>query len=126
MSTRATYEIDGHTFYIHHDGYPDGAAMYFHNALRWPEVAEERAPNANFADDFMRANPRAELTPSHDAHADTEFRYTVWTQGDRRFGPSALYIRCESVGLHGENPRTIYEGTLDEFIAQNPSLIDSA
>lgn len=126
MSTRATYEIDGFTFYIHHDGYPEGAAMYFNNALKWPQQAEERAPNASFADDFMRANPRAELTESHDAHADTEFRYTVWTEGDFRFGPRTIYVRCESVRFMGENPRTIYEGTLDEFIVQNPRLIDAA
>lgn len=90
MSTRATYKIDGTTFYIHHDGYPEGAAEYFKNALEWPDRAPERAPNATFADDFIRANLCAELTPGHDAHGDTEYRYTVTTAGDFRFGPAKM------------------------------------
>lgn len=33
MSTRATYRINGSTFYIHHDGYPEYAVEYFKAAL---------------------------------------------------------------------------------------------
>lgn len=69
MSTRATYQIDGHTFYIHSDGYPEGAAFYFGRAVLF---AGERG---GFAETFLRANGRAEFTKGHDHHGDTEYRY---------------------------------------------------
>src|SRR5436190_1789834 len=82
MSTRATYQFTGarsrglnHSFptitvYIHHDGYPEGAAHYFWNAHHGERgsLPVER---------FLFANDRAEITESHEAHGDTEFRYTV-------------------------------------------------
>lgn len=78
MSTRATYHIKpayqhdlAATFYIHHDGYPAGAAHYFAQMLNldnerggWPCM-------------FLRANDGAELTDSHKAHGDTEYRYDL-------------------------------------------------
>lgn len=112
MSTRATYKIDFTTFYIHHDGYPEGAAEYFEAALKFRDTCDiDRAPNASFADDFMRANDRAELTESHDAHGDTEYRYTVTTAGDFRFGPCQLRLRAETA-----DGRVIFNGKLREFI----------
>lgn len=71
MGTRATYQIDGHCFYIHWDGYLEGAAGYFHAA-----IAHENK-RGGLAERFLRANPEAEFTAGHHAHADTEFRYTV-------------------------------------------------
>lgn len=79
------------------------------------ENMEGRAPNATFADDFMRANDRAELTPSHDAHGDTEFRYTVRTEGDFRHD-AELRILAESVGWDGKGAETIFNGTVREFV----------
>lgn len=83
MSTRATYQFTGErtpglnhsmptvTVYIHHDGYPEGAACYFWNMHH--ATSYDRAPLVC----FLRANERAELTESHEAHADTEYRYTL-------------------------------------------------
>lgn len=77
MSTRATYQFVANpehllpavTFYIHHDGYPEGAAGYFKAAmLAWAGRLPER---------FLRANDGAEFTCDHQTHADTEYRYTV-------------------------------------------------
>lgn len=114
MSTRATYKIDFTTFYIHWDGYPEGAATYFQNAFKHRHTMEDRAPNATLADDFIRANPRAELTPSHDSHGDTEFRYTVEIDGDERFGNPTYHLTVES-GID-EDWETIFTGSLDNFI----------
>jgi hypothetical protein len=84
MSTRATYEIGGETFYIHYDGYPAGAAGYFANmieAMTVPaksggiEAIESRRGGARFA--FIRGNMLAEPTESHDAHGDTEYRWRL-------------------------------------------------
>lgn len=77
MSTRATYNFkDAYgvdvTFYIHHDGYPEGAAEYLCNALEY-----NAAGNQSLIDMFYRANERAELTRSHDQHGDTEYRYDI-------------------------------------------------
>lgn len=81
MSTRATYEIreggNSHTFYIHHDGYPAGAAVYFQNMLK--------ANGASLASRFIRGNERAEFTAGHEAHGDTEFKYTLTRTGEKLF-----------------------------------------
>jgi hypothetical protein len=88
MSTRATYEIDGTTFYCHWDGYPAGAAYRFAKmveALNVPErsdrrtitAIEDRRGGATFA--FIRGVIDAEPTDSHSAHGDTEHRYRVTT-----------------------------------------------
>jgi hypothetical protein len=78
MSTRATYNIDSKCFYIHYDGYCEGAAVYFWNMHK----AKGRG---GCAEAFLRGNDLAEFTQSHNAHGDTEYRYdltdetlTVW------------------------------------------------
>jgi hypothetical protein len=67
MSTRATYqfitETSNVTLYVHHDGYPEGAAHYLEDAFT--------------AEKFLRKNERAEITESHDRHGDTDYRYTI-------------------------------------------------
>jgi hypothetical protein len=82
MSTRATYKIDGKYFYIHYDGYKDGAAVYFWNM-------HQAKGRGGCAEAFLRGNDLAEFTQSHDAHGDTEYRYdltdetlTVWERAD--------------------------------------------
>jgi hypothetical protein len=76
MSTRATYQIKSGfstvTFYIHHDGYFEGAALYFRNTLDFMRVAERP-----FLPCFLWANERAELTSGHKAHGDTEYHYDL-------------------------------------------------
>lgn len=75
MSTRATYEFRSKhnprvTIYIHHDGYPEGAAgLYLVPAIK-------KGGGRLTVESFIRANERAEITESHAAHGDTEHRYT--------------------------------------------------
>lgn len=82
MSTRATYLFTGdewkqdQCFYIHHDGYPEGAAYYVRTAMDEEEAATEFAPNRSPMEQFFRLNLRAEFTKDHEQHGDTEWRYT--------------------------------------------------
>lgn len=99
MATRATYQFKTHngtyTFYIHHDGYPEGAWEYFVD-VKTPE-------------DFIRENEDARLTKSHDVHGDTEYRYTVQNgcvQVERR----------EFDEFSNPSWETIYIATLEAFI----------
>jgi hypothetical protein len=117
MSTRATYRFinardygpDEATLYIHHDGYPSGAASYLYNMLIHPN-------RRGFGVEAMlRANDGAELTESHDAHGDTEYRYDV-TGND---AGAQIVARARS-GPWARNAeptwKIIYSGTLAEFI----------
>ena len=96
MSTRATYElpaglhagIDSVTYYVHHDGYPEGAAwklygMYSQLKQRKdnPYGADRMAPNAGFAEAFILANRDAEFTKHHSCHGDTEWKYLLSRNG---------------------------------------------
>lgn len=118
MSTRATYQFKQVTdssvrhsplvtFYIHHDGYPDGAASYFHAALEL-----QKSNGGGFAECFVRANTRAEFTLSHEVHGDTDFRYT-FTDG---------FLRVNR--RYGETWATAFYGELAEFIKAHPRLIE--
>lgn len=84
MSTRATYLFDQTSmqpavcYYIHHDGYKEGAACYFRNMLN---AANGRG---GYAAAFLRGNYNAEFTGGHNAHGDTEYRYTVAADGSLR------------------------------------------
>jgi len=76
MATRATYQFISewsgtHTAYIHHDGYPEGAAQYLFKEIDGGDVM---IFNINA---FIRHNRKAEMTASHEIHGDTEYRYTV-------------------------------------------------
>lgn len=91
MATRATYKIDRQTFYCHWDGYPTGAAQRLANmvaALTQPagdddcDCIDRRRGGMPFA--FIRGNMDAEPTDDHDAHGDTEYRYTVRPYEDGR------------------------------------------
>lgn len=87
MSTRATYEIEGRTFYIHHDGYPAGAASYLYNMVKALtnvdatgesyDIFDHRMRRGGLEFAFIRGNGQAEPTENHDVHGDTEYRYTV-------------------------------------------------
>lgn len=111
MSTRATYlfaagsYIPAVCYYIHHDGYLEGAAEYFLRAV----------VHANHCGGlpamFIRANDRAEFTASHEVHSDTEFRYTVMP-GE----PQLLAEKCYL--SQGGRWLTAFEGSLVDFIKQ--------
>jgi hypothetical protein len=90
MATRATYQFISewsgtHTAYIHHDGYPEGAAQYLFKEIDGGDVM---IFNINA---FIRHNRKAEMTASHEIHGDTEYRYTIC---ESRFKPlkSALIL----------------------------------
>lgn len=80
MSTRATYEFNKANrylldinicFYIHMDGYPEGAAENFylmHNTKCSDQYQD-------YAGQFFRINESAEFTKNRDAHSDTEYHY---------------------------------------------------
>ena len=80
MSTRATYTIisafDEQThFYIHHDGYEEGAASYFYKMI---DCSNQHGGNV---ERFIRANERAELIIDPAQHGDTEFHYVLKPDG---------------------------------------------
>jgi len=110
MSTRATYKIDGHTFYIHHDGYPEGAAVYFYKMITCSNN------NGGFAEKFVRANEHAEFTISHETHSDTEFRYTLEKNGELR----VLHRPIDS-----DNFGFFFSGSLSDFINRYHQQIEN-
>ena len=113
MSTRATYLFnrDGvkTCFYIHHDGYPEGAAVYFYNMLKCDSAG-------GFKERFMRANLRAEITKSHAAHGDTEFHYT--------FNENTNQLLVMLVGFDSDKGETVFSGDLADFINSNHNMIE--
>lgn len=120
MSTRATYEFmpsgnglkaNKTAVYIHYDGYPEGAAVYFWTALR-------THPNKGCpATQFIRANPEAELTGSHETHGDTEFRYTI--DGDRWEDAG---IKAEK--RYGKEWVAFYVGSVVGFLEKYPKMLE--
>ena len=80
MATRATYQIttfaNTSTIYVHHDGYPEGAAEYFRNTLELMRISK-RECSRDFVPAFLWANEKSMLTNSHEEHGDTEWRYNI-------------------------------------------------
>lgn len=74
MSTRATYRFLRSkrclaTIYIHHDGYPSGAAEYIKACINdYGQIS---------VDLFLRTNTRAKITESPEIHGDTEYHYDI-------------------------------------------------
>lgn len=83
MATRATYQIGDTTFYCHWDGYPRGAALRFINMVKAKVSFDKKEidgmvqAKGGYPFAFIRGNLDAEPTESHDAHGDTEYRYTL-------------------------------------------------
>lgn len=77
MATRAVFSFTGFAgipeqhLYLHHDGYPTGAAWCFAEALR------ENPESASFLAAFLSSQPRAEPIRCPDQAADAEYRYWV-------------------------------------------------
>jgi hypothetical protein len=109
MSTRATYKIVSEggqpniTLYIHHDGYPEGAAEYFYNLLN----VENR--RGGWATQMIRANDGAEITGSHELHGDTEYRYNLYESTN-----SVEAIK--EIGSDNETWQTFFSGSIVDFI----------
>jgi hypothetical protein len=77
LATRAVFSFTGFPgtpvrhLYLHHDGYPTGAAWRFASALRHnPEAAA-------FFDAFRSSQPGAEALAAPEQAADAEYRYRV-------------------------------------------------
>ena len=77
MATRAVYSFTGFPgipvrhLYLHHDGYPTGAAWRFATALR------QRPQPEAFAAAFLATQPGAEPLAVLEQAADAEYRYRV-------------------------------------------------
>jgi len=121
MSTSATYNIDGTTFYCHWDNYPAGAAERFIamvDAMTQPgtdgsyRVTEDRRGGAAFA--FIRGN--LDAGPGQDT--GVEFAYTLTT------GPGNK-ITVTMLDVYANKSTTL---PLDEFIRThaNPERVDDA
>jgi len=126
MSTRATYQIEDMTFYCHHDGYPEYAAVRFARMIAAFNVPakddnfreiEDRRGSLMFA--FVRGNLDAQPTESHDAHGDTEWRYTIrFCQSQKLWTVLSEARNWESVGP-ASRWRDIQCIPLDQFIADH-------
>lgn len=96
MATRAVYSFSGFPgvperhLYLHHDGYPTGAAWRFATALR------QRPEPEAFAAAFLASQPGAEPLAAPAQAADAEYRYRVQllagTTWQPRCGPMALEL----------------------------------
>jgi hypothetical protein len=119
LSTRATYQFTGSeytpdvTFYIHYDGYAEGAASYFYDALMRPQDRDNRG---GLAAAFLRANGLAEFTGGHDTHGDSEHQYTV--KGEDAGAKLTVYSG------YGKTWNVSFSGTLAAFLAKHPDMID--
>lgn len=72
MSTRAVYNIQGKSFYIHHDGYPEFAVVYLAKMI---DFYSREDSNSGLPEAFLRANERASF---HDgSFVGQEFEYNV-------------------------------------------------
>jgi hypothetical protein len=110
MATRATYEIEGKTFYCHWDGYPAGAMDRLSNMV----AADTGRGGLPFA--FIRGNFDAEPADSHDHHGDTEFRYLVYKNHgaahDKPHDFLTIYARCWTA----DRWQVLYGGFLHDCI----------
>lgn len=118
MSTRATYQFKDKTqntkttVYIHYDGYLEGAAYYLYETLTKPS-------KGSMATQFIRANPQAEITTSHEHHADTDFCYDI-----EGYGPDADICAYYYEEKDGQRNRVCrFAGKVHEFIEKNNKLI---
>lgn len=101
MGTRATYKIEGHFFYIHWDGYLEGAATYFLNML-------STQSKGGYAEAFLRGNDQASFTESHDAHGDTEYRYDY----------DGKVLKAYKGNWDNDEWELVFEGSIVKFISE--------
>jgi hypothetical protein len=122
MSTRATYKflVEASSsqlacFYIHHDGYPEGAAQYLMNIFK---KNGEETRNAVYADKFYRNNPGARLTQNHQYHTDTEYCYDIgysdypWVKAKKASYGYGAFDECN------RKWKTFFDGKVEDFIVK--------
>ena len=121
MSTRALYGFKDRivTFwvFVHHDGYPEGAASKFKHTLESGKVWPLPRFEANeFAAGFVTANKLAEgdvrLSHGPTTHGDIEYVYIV------RQEEKVLRIQAFNNGNSTDMADMFYSGTLDGFIKE--------
>ena len=126
MSTRATYQFHHKSYapdttvYIHHDGYPEGAANYIYLCLRYAMQLENKIRKFDetyfTVEDFLRCNLKAEITSEHETHSDTEFKY------DFRNPLSGLFCLDSTVTVYSRRYSEKWEqqshSTIEEFLIQ--------
>lgn len=133
MSTRATYQINDSVFYIHHDGYPMGAANYLKKmliaqacAISLSDKMDSQQGPVTLEQAFMYANERAELIvegvmlpqdvqDAHNAHIDTEFQYVIKERQD------GIIVEAYDVGPFEEitgGVEPFFTGKISEFTDQ--------
>lgn len=100
MSTRATYQFVHGCVYVHHDGYPSGAAEYFKNGVKNVEA-------------FIRGNLKAELTMDHSMHQDTDYQYDI-----NDFNGQLIARKSYFDEVLGKRYDVFFEGTVSEFITK--------
>ena len=130
MSTRATYritedkgeEFPTDTFYIHYDGYPEGAAEYFHQLLTYREEQKvllgTEFRRKSMAAMFEMGIPLSEKTKDHDAHGDTEYRYNLFFG---KIGNQVQAYKRKSIDLgeqYFDHWEEFFKDDIDKFIKQ--------
>ena len=121
MSTRATYQIQTvlrgvyprlsvrtSTVYIHHDGYPSGAAHYLRNGIDLARITERPLLEC-----FIWANARAEMTDSHECHGDTDYRYSLYAK------EGVWWVTASKRDFRDDSYNPIFDGPVDRFIAKH-------
>lgn len=96
MATRAVYSFTGFPgapvrhLYLHHDGYPTGAAWRFATALR-----EQQELDA-FLAAFLSTQPGAEPLAAPEQAADADYRYQVQLlAGEAGGGPAGAQVQVQ-------------------------------
>src|SRR6056297_723711 len=123
MSTRAIYTFedaqDEAQIFVHHDGYPVGAASYFKKwqaaGLSWPAPrfeADEAA--AGFVAAIKTGPGGVRVSGSRFAHGDVEFGYRLSMRGD------ALHVQCAVTDYWGDAPaeHVVFDGPLSTFLSE--------
>lgn len=125
MATRATYRFDDQRgikdrqyervdIYIHHDGYPAGAAEYFKIALdaKRESSISSGNPRRGLLESFLTGNKRSEITHNYTKHKDTEYHYILIQFEDE------YQFQAFSKNIEGGDFHMFFDGTLEEFINQ--------
>lgn len=132
MSTRATYRIKeihpcgdvSQYFYIHYDGYPEGAAVYFtellanFDGLKEPSLIGQhclswRQGKAIIAFGMLAL---AEFTSDARDHGDTEFHYDLCYSHEE----NVWFVEAWGIYRNGEESSTklLFDGEIADFIAK--------
>jgi hypothetical protein len=93
LSTRAVYSFIGFPsaqechYYLHHDGYPSGAAWRFAAALQQGDAASA------FLAAFLSSQPQAEALARAEQAADAEYRYRLQLMSSADLQPQ-VQVQC--------------------------------